>query len=174
MTSSDTSLVSVISTATNTVTTTVSTYFGPIIMFATSAPYGVAITPNGEIAYVANSANQTVLVINIATNTIINTITGFNWPYGVAVAPNGAYVYVTNQAGGSVTVINTSNGITSPTPAPTASPSPSPTLTPAPTPTPTITGSFTANNATLLGAIIIVAAIAIGAGLLVYFKKRKH
>jgi hypothetical protein len=41
------------------------------------------------------------------------------------------------------------------------------------TPTPTIIGSFTANNSTFLGAIVIVAVVAIGAGLLVYFKKRK-
>jgi uncharacterized protein HemX len=30
------------------------------------------------------------------------------------------------------------------------------------------------NNAALLGAILIVAVIAIGVGLLVYFKKRKR
>jgi hypothetical protein len=62
----------------------------------------------------------------------------------------------------------------SPTPAPTPTPTPSPILTPAPTPTPTITGSFTGNNATVLSAIIIVAVVAIGAGLTVYFKKRKR
>jgi hypothetical protein len=62
----------------------------------------------------------------------------------------------------------------SPTLEPTPTPTPTPTLTHAPTPTPTITGSFTENNATLLNAIIIVAVIAIIAGLLVYFKKRKH
>jgi hypothetical protein len=50
-------------------------------------------------------------------------------------------------------------------------PTATPTLTPAPTPTPTITGSFTENNATLLGSILIVAVIAIGAGVLVYFKR---
>jgi nitrous oxidase accessory protein NosD len=55
----------------------------------------------------------------------------------------------------------------------TLSPTPIPTLTPAPTPTPTITGSFMGNNATLLGAILIVNVVAIGAGLIVYFKKRK-
>jgi hypothetical protein len=60
------------------------------------------------------------------------------------------------------------------TPAPTPTPTPSPTLTPAPTPTPSITGSFIGSNATLLGAVVIVAVIAIGAGLLIFFKKRKH
>jgi parallel beta-helix repeat protein len=42
------------------------------------------------------------------------------------------------------------------------------------TPAPTITGSFAANNSTLLGAIVIVAVVVIGVGLIVYFKKRKH
>jgi hypothetical protein len=61
-----------------------------------------------------------------------------------------------------------------PWPTPTISPTLSPALTPAPTPTPTITDSFMGNNAALLGAIVIVAVVAIGAGLIVYFRKRKR
>jgi hypothetical protein len=80
-----------------------------------------------------------------------------------------------NLADGSVSISTSLNPTLSPAPsASTPSSTSSPTFTPAPTPTPTITGFFTENNATLLSAVIIVAGIAIGAGLLVYFKKRKH
>jgi hypothetical protein len=54
-------------------------------------------------------------------------------------------------------------------------PSPTQLPTPIPTSTPTITGSFIGNNETALGAVIIVAVIAICVGLLVYFRKgKKH
>jgi YVTN family beta-propeller protein len=50
--------VSVISTATNTVTATVT---------VGSYPWGVAITPNGEYAYATNYGSDTVSVISTAT-----------------------------------------------------------------------------------------------------------
>jgi uncharacterized protein HemX len=52
--------------------------------------------------------------------------------------------------------------------APDETPHASPSSSPTPAPT-TVTG----NNAMLLGAVLIVAVIAIGAGILVYFKKRR-
>ena len=59
--------MSVISTATNTVTATVTVGTGP---------YGVAITPNGLYAYVANYNAGTVSVISTATNLVTATVTG--------------------------------------------------------------------------------------------------
>ena len=87
-----------ISTATNTVTATIT---GLIV------PYGIAISPNGANAYVANSGGASVSVISTAANKVTNTITGISSPFGVAVAPNGAYAYVTNYGGNTVSVINT-------------------------------------------------------------------
>ena len=55
----------VISTATNTVTTTI-----PVGSFAS----GVTFTPDGTRAYVANTLSNTVSVINTATNTVVATI----------------------------------------------------------------------------------------------------
>jgi len=57
--------VSVIDTATNTITATV-----PV----GSTPRGVAITPSGTSAYAVNSLSNTVSVIDIATNTVTATI----------------------------------------------------------------------------------------------------
>ncbi|MGA2522956.1 MAG: hypothetical protein ABSF65_02240 [Candidatus Bathyarchaeia archaeon] len=49
---------------------------------------GVAVTPNGAYAYVANYGSGSVSVISTATNTISATVTGFSEPWGVAVTPN--------------------------------------------------------------------------------------
>jgi YVTN family beta-propeller protein len=70
--------------------------------------FGVAITPDGKYAYVANNHGTTVSVINTATNTVIGPpIAVGNSPVGVAVTPNGKYVFVTNNSDNTVSVIST-------------------------------------------------------------------
>jgi len=78
-----------------------------------SRPYSVAITPNGEYAYVVNKALATgkgaVQVINTATNT---ATTPLSFPVGqaptaVAITPDGRRAYVTNQGANTVSEINT-------------------------------------------------------------------
>ncbi len=95
-----TSSVSVINTASNTVTATVtvgnSTYGG-----------SVAVTPDSTKAYVANSSDGTVSVILTATNTIAATVQVDDWPYAVAVTPDGSRVYVARLWGNIVSVIDT-------------------------------------------------------------------
>ena len=96
--------VSVIDTATNTVTATI-----PV----GSEPVGVAVSRDGSKAYVANANSATVSVIDTATNTVIATIPVGIGPYGVAVGPDGSKVYVTNTLlnstgpRGTVSVIDT-------------------------------------------------------------------
>jgi YVTN family beta-propeller protein len=118
---SNSSMISVISTATNTVTATI---------VDSAAPSGVAITPDGKYAYVTNYFNDSVSVINTATNTVDQTVTVGSSPYGIAITPNGEYAYVTNLVSvatqspvadwvGSVSVISTATNT-----APTASSSP--------------------------------------------------
>ena len=96
--------VSVIDTASNTVTTTVAGGVNPV---------GVAITPDGAFAYVTNVSSGNVSVIDTASNTVITTVTvGLN-PVGVAITPDGAYAYVANGGPGNVSVIDTaSNTVT--------------------------------------------------------------
>jgi YVTN family beta-propeller protein len=105
--------VSVISTATNTVTATISAGFGSLS--STISPNDVAITPNGAYAYVTSDATNTVSVISTATNTVTATVTlpSSSYPSGVAIAPNGTYAYVTNSGSGTVSVISTAtNAVT--------------------------------------------------------------
>jgi YVTN family beta-propeller protein len=71
--------LSVINTATNTVTATI-----PV----SNNPRAVALSPDGTRAYVTNSAsNDFVAVIDTATNTTITTIPVGGIPNGVAVSP---------------------------------------------------------------------------------------
>jgi len=54
-----------------------------------SGPEGVAITPNGEYAYVTNEGGTTLSVINTATNTVKATVTIGSGPMRIAITPNG-------------------------------------------------------------------------------------
>ena len=70
--------VSVIDTASNTVTATVA---------VGSGPEGVAITPDGAFAYVTNGNSGTVSVIDTASNAVTATVTVGNGPRDVAITP---------------------------------------------------------------------------------------
>lgn len=58
-------------------------------------------------AYVTNSIDATVTVINTATNVVHATITGFHSPFGVAASPDGAFLYVTETFNDAVRVVST-------------------------------------------------------------------
>jgi YVTN family beta-propeller protein len=64
-------------------------------------------------AYITNTGNNTVSVINTATNTVTATIAVGLHPIGVAVTPDGSKVYVANDYSNTVSVIDTaSNTVT--------------------------------------------------------------
>lgn len=64
-------------------------------------PYTITINPSGTKAYVTNSNSTTVTIIDIASNTVIGTIGGFDGPSGFAILPSGATAYVNNYGGPS-------------------------------------------------------------------------
>lgn len=92
-----------------------------------SFPYGVAVTPDGRFAYVANcgefclsdepSSVSTVSVIDTATNTVAATVPlpPTSGPTGVAITPDGKFAYVPNGWSNSVAVIDTAKAVTDPT-----------------------------------------------------------
>src|SRR5271157_1946700 len=88
ITNSGSNNVSVIDTATNTVTATVSVGYNPI---------GVAVIPDGTKIYVINYGSNNISIIDIATNNVTATVNVGNDPWGVAVTPDGTKVYVTNS-----------------------------------------------------------------------------
>ena len=72
-----TGTVSVIQTSSNAVVATVT---------VGNTPNGVAITPNGNYAYVANNSGSDVSVIQISSNTVVATVTVGIGPLGVAIS----------------------------------------------------------------------------------------
>lgn len=67
-----------------------------------SSPAGVAITPDGSSAVVANSGASSVSVIDVPTGAVRATLpAGFAGPVGVAITPDGSKAFVANYAAGS-------------------------------------------------------------------------
>ena len=97
---SNSSNVSVINTANNTVVATV-----PV----GTSPEGVSVSPDGTKVYVTHININEVRVINTANNTVVATVSVGTSPYGVSVSPDGAKVYVTNERSNTVSVINTAS-----------------------------------------------------------------
>ncbi len=76
-------------------------------------PNGVALSPDGSRAYVANTVSGTVTVLTLdPTNpnygTVATNITVGTEPYGLALTPGGRKLYVANARSNSVSVIDTS------------------------------------------------------------------
>lgn len=113
VTNSNSTTVTIIDIATNTVSGTIGGFSGPS---------GFAITPDGNYAYVNNygvgidsGLGTTVNVVNLHTNTIVGSpITVGQAPAALAVTPDGAYVYVVsyvdgNPGTGTISIIRTSD-----------------------------------------------------------------
>jgi YVTN family beta-propeller protein len=73
---------------------------GSIAIVLGSAP------SSAQMAYITNGNDNTVSVIDTATNTMMGTIPVGRFPLGVAVAPDGSQVYVVNGDDNTVSVID--------------------------------------------------------------------
>ncbi len=75
-------------------------------------PNGVVLSPDGKFAYVANTVDGTVSVLQVDVSkqpvaSVIATLPVGIEPYGIASTPNGSKLYVTNSRSNSVSVIDT-------------------------------------------------------------------
>ena len=72
-----------------------------------NVPFNIAVTPDGNHAYVANAGSSNVSVIDTAANTVEPTVISVgNGPVKVAVTPDGKHAYVTNFGSNNVSVID--------------------------------------------------------------------
>ncbi|MDD4287410.1 MAG: FG-GAP-like repeat-containing protein, partial [Candidatus Peribacteraceae bacterium] len=92
--------VSVISTATNTISTSIAVGDGPT---------SITITPDGTKAYVTNQGSNTVSVISTASSTVAATVQVGTAPYAIAITPDGTKAYVINYVSNTVSVISTAS-----------------------------------------------------------------
>jgi YVTN family beta-propeller protein len=97
--------LSVIDTATNSVTSTVEVGHGPS---------AIAVSPDGARVYVANEYDDTVSVIDTATSAVLKTIPVGRWPLAVAISPDGSRAYV-SDSDAFVSVIDTATATVSAT-----------------------------------------------------------
>lgn len=77
-----------------------------------SNPVTAKITaiPSGGFAYIANSGDGTLSIINVTTNTVVSKITPPNDPFSACISPDGSKAYIGCGGGSStVAVINTAN-----------------------------------------------------------------
>jgi YVTN family beta-propeller protein len=96
--------VSAIDTATNAVTSI------PNIWNAIGGnTIGIAVSQDGRRVYATNFYQQSVSVIDTATNTVIAAIPVSGTPYLVAVTPDGSKLYVTDFSDSTVSVISTAS-----------------------------------------------------------------
>lgn len=97
VTSLGASTVSVIDTATNTLTGT----------YPTPSAFGVAVAPDGKTVYVTNYQNNSVSVLNSTTGAVRTTVAlpAGATPSGIVTSADGQYEYVSNQGNGTVTVL---------------------------------------------------------------------
>lgn len=95
------STVTVINTATDTISASV-------VLPLNSFPRGIAISPNGAFAYVVEQGTSSVDVINTTTNLVVANIplTSNSDPFHIAITPDSLFAYVTQTIGDTVAVID--------------------------------------------------------------------
>ena len=74
-----------------------------------AAAFGCTNLYAQTVAYVANSASNSVSVIDTASNTVTATIAVGNVPEGVVFSADNAHAYVTNFNDGTLSVIDTAS-----------------------------------------------------------------
>ena len=77
-----------------------------------SGPAGIAITPDGSTAYIANIYDNSVIGIDLKTKTPVATIPVGNTPFSIAITPNGRTAYVVNSNSNDVTPIDIATNAT--------------------------------------------------------------
>jgi DNA-binding beta-propeller fold protein YncE len=81
-----------------------------VIMPFQVTPNGVAISPDGTTAYIGNfrPAGQSILVMNIASQTITATIPGVvTYPSGLTLTPDGSQLWIASPVGMETDVMDT-------------------------------------------------------------------
>ncbi|HEX8020923.1 MBG domain-containing protein [Mucilaginibacter sp.] len=84
--------------------------FKTVNFTATPIVANITATPSPSVyAYINNSGDGTVSVVNTANNKIENTITVGSTPIGVTSSPDGRRIYVENEDSNTISVISTNS-----------------------------------------------------------------
>jgi YVTN family beta-propeller protein len=69
-------------------------------------PTGIAVSPDGQELYVANSGNNTLSVIDVGARAVVSTVPVGASPRSVAVSPDGRRIVVANSGDNSVSIVD--------------------------------------------------------------------
>jgi DNA-binding beta-propeller fold protein YncE len=69
------------------------------------APEGIAVTPDGRQVWVGSNRDSTVLVVDVAAGTPVDTLRGFGLPYRIAITPDGRLAVITDPVRAEVRVV---------------------------------------------------------------------
>ena len=76
-----------------------------------SSPASVAVLPNGSRAYTANTATNSVCVINALNNTVAKSLTVGTAPISIGASSDSSRVYVANSGSHNISIIRTDQDI---------------------------------------------------------------
>jgi len=77
----------------------------------TTKPTGIAISPDGRWAYVANGRANQVSVLDMQDRKVVASIPVGERPWGVALTPDGATLYVASGRSNAITVVSTAKRV---------------------------------------------------------------
>lgn len=81
---------------------------GPVASVAVGGhPAHVVVDRAGRRAFVTNSGDNAVAVVDLARKAVVRTVATGRSPHGLRISPDGREVYVANVGGGDVSVIDT-------------------------------------------------------------------
>ena len=78
----------------------------PAIVLANKNPCAIAFTPNNQYALVVSNNDNTVLVIDLSSLSVIATLTVDANPQSIVITPDGRYAFVANAGSDTVSVID--------------------------------------------------------------------
>lgn len=72
-------------------------------------PAHVVVSPDGLLAYVSNSADNTISVIDAVAHSPVAAIPVGKFPHGLRISPDGKEIYIADMKGGTVSVVDTAS-----------------------------------------------------------------
>jgi YVTN family beta-propeller protein len=81
----------------------------PKIIPVARQPEGIAITPDGNFAWVGSNRDSVVLVVDTRTGVAVDTLRGFGMPYRIAISADGRLAVITDPVRAMVRVVDAAN-----------------------------------------------------------------
>jgi DNA-binding beta-propeller fold protein YncE len=76
------------------------------VMRVAAQPEGVAISPDGAFAWAGSNRDSVVLVVDLRSAVVVDTLRGFGLPYRIAISPDGRTAVVTDPIKARVRVFD--------------------------------------------------------------------